>query len=102
MLLLSDFKTQVQHLDGVRLETGAERRGFIVTVRTDGVEYIPESSGIPRPDTWDRIGSVIDRFNETWSNQPRDYQDLTHHASYVLAILAHLLGKDGGPTDASG
>jgi hypothetical protein len=92
MISLLEFKQRVGHLDGTRLVTPVRKRGFTVHVTPGGLEYIPESSGLPRPDSWDRVAAVIDRYNETGSRQPGDYQDLTHHASYVLSIIANILG----------
>lgn len=62
----------------------------MLRVHEGGLEYIPESTGIARPDTWQRIEKVLDRFNETGSLKPGDYHDITHHSSYVLATLKHL------------
>ena len=86
-------------LDGSRLVTMARGRGFTVHASLDRIEYIPDSSGHPRPDSWERIALVIDRYNETRSKLPGDYQDLTYDASYVLALLAHV--TEGASTDNS-
>jgi hypothetical protein len=87
LITISDFRRALQHLENRRLETQKRRQGFVVRVFAEGPEYIPESTGEPRPDTWSSVQRVLDRFNETGSFSPKDYHDLTYHSSYVLSIL---------------
>ena len=94
MISMVELKRRARRLRGTRLQTGARGRGFAVHLSEEGPAYVPESSGEPRDDTWDRISKVLDRFNESGSTSPGDYQDITHHASYVLAMLKELLGNN--------
>lgn len=87
MVSLAELKRRAVRLDGQRLETGAKGRGFRLHLGEEGPVYVPESSGEPRGDTWDRISTVLDRFNKTGSVRPGDYQDVTRHASYVMAVI---------------
>lgn len=77
-------------LDGQRLETSRRRLGFTVRVTGNGLEYTPESSGKPRPDTWQSIERVLDRYNETRSLELSEYHDITHNSSYVMTVLRRL------------
>lgn len=90
MISISEFRERVAELDGQRLETGRQKRGFIVHVTERGLEYTPESSGKARPDSWSRIERVLDRYNQTQASQTSEYHDITHHSSYIMAILRRL------------
>jgi hypothetical protein len=91
MITISEFRRRVAELDGERLVTGRQKRGFTVRVNTTGLEYTPESTGKRRPDSWERIERVLDHYNETHSMTRGDYTDITRNGSYVLAILQRLL-----------
>jgi hypothetical protein len=91
MITISEFRRRVVELDGQRLETGPQKCGFTVSVTEKGLRYTPESSGTPRPDSWNRIERVLNHYNETHSTTRGDYTDITRNGSYVLAILQRLL-----------
>jgi hypothetical protein len=91
MISISEFRRRVASLDGERLETEQRRRGFTVRVTESGLEYTPESSGKPRPDSWSRIERFLDRYNEIRSTRTAEYHEVTHHSSYLMAILRRLL-----------
>lgn len=94
MISITEFRRRAAALDGQRLETDRRRRGFIVRVTERGLEYTPESSGKPRPDGWGGVERVLDRYNETHSVRSADYHDITHHSSYLMAILRRLASPD--------
>jgi len=102
VLTLADFKAGARALDGVRLRTPTRGRGFTIHVTPDGVDYVPESSGHPRPDSWDRVETVLARFNQTGSYRAGEYHDLTYHASYVLAVIGHLMGQSSSAAATTG
>lgn len=101
MISLEQFRRAIQQLDGQRIETQHRRQGFVVRIFEEGPEYIPESSGEPRPDTWNSIQRVLERFNATGSVSPKDYHDLTYHSSYILAILNRLVDSGEAPSPES-
>jgi hypothetical protein len=93
---IAEFRRLAGVLDGKRLETGRRGRGFTVQVYDGGLEFTPESSGVARRQSWQRIERVLDRYNDVQSFNPGDYQDITHHSSYLIAILRHLLPEVHG------
>lgn len=97
---ISEFQRRVKALDGERLLTHKSKTEFLLHVTSEGLIYTPESSGKPRPDSWRSIGGVIDRFAESRSLRPVDYQDITHHSSYLLAVLRHIMHSPDEPTRA--
>lgn len=90
MVSLSEFQRAVGAIDGQCLETSRDKRRFTIRLTNTGLEYTPEASGKPRPDRWEAIERVLHRYNETQSLTPRDFQDITRHSSYLIAILRHL------------
>ena len=95
MISLAEFRRALESLQGQRLETQKRRQGFTVRVFSEGPEYIPESTGEPRPDSWTSVQRVLDRFNESGSYSPKDYHDLTYHSSYILSIIRRLTTRSG-------
>jgi hypothetical protein len=90
MISITEFRRRVAELDGQRLETGRRKRGFTVRVTESGLEYTPESSGKARPDSWSGVERFLDRYNEMRSSTTAAYHDVTHHSSYLMAILRRL------------
>jgi hypothetical protein len=87
---LLSFRRTLESLDGQRLETESHRCGFIVHVKPTGVDFIPESSGMPRQESWRSIENVLHRFGDTGSLRPVTYHDITHNSSYFVTVLRHL------------
>lgn len=69
------------------LETGARHSKFLFYVDDEGFHYIPESTKKPRIQENRYIDRVIERYNERRTLSPRDYNDLTVNASYLLAVI---------------
>lgn len=87
---LLSFRRDLQSLDGQRLETESHRRGFTVHAKPTGVDFIPESSGMPRQESWRSIEKVLHRFGETGSLRPITYHDITHNSSYFVTVLRRI------------
>lgn len=88
---ITEFRRLITRIDGQRLETGKQHRGFVVRVLEKGLEITPDSSGQPRRVRWERIAQVLQRYKEIGSPYPRDYHDITYHSSYLLSILRQVL-----------
>jgi hypothetical protein len=68
------------------LETPTGRR-FHVGIYLDCPFFIPESSGRGRSDGPKAARTFIERFNETGSHRPADYQGVTRNASYFIGLI---------------
>lgn len=90
---LSDLQQRSGAVDVSRLKTGAQGKPFMLRVRDGGLEYVPESTGKARPDTWAQIERVLGRFNKGGSLKPADYHDITRNSSYFIATLLHLFPR---------
>lgn len=77
-------------LDGQTLHTDARGKEFRLHVIENGLTYTPSSTGRLRNDPEMVVCRVLDRYNQTGSLRPGDYQDLTMNASYLLVIIARL------------
>ena len=90
-LTLQQFRTAVREFDGRVLTTQARSQPFRFRILPDALEFTPESTGEPRPERWNQVAGVLDRFNQTGSLRPGNYQDVTRNASYLLALLARIV-----------
>jgi hypothetical protein len=68
----------------LRTVTGRE---FRVGVYLDCPFFIPSSTGQGRSDGRTATERFLERFNETGSLTPRDYQGLTRNASYLVILV---------------
>lgn len=73
----------------LRNETLSTARGRRFTVKVEGSSpwFTPESTGIPRSDGTAALSRFVERYNETGSLRPVDYQDVTRNSSYYVALL---------------
>ncbi len=62
----------------------------------DLLEFTPQSSGKPRTQGRSFGGSqeVLDRYNLTHSLRTTDYQDITMNSSYLLTVVALMVGSE--------
>jgi hypothetical protein len=60
---------------------------FGVRVVNDVPVFTPESTGISRSDGRLAAERFVERFSETGSTRPKDYQDVTRNASYFVALM---------------
>lgn len=51
--------------------------------------FIPLSTNHGRSDGRRAADRFLERFNETNSHRPKDYQDVTRNASYLLSLINH-------------
>jgi hypothetical protein len=64
---------------------------FKVGIYRDCPFFIPMSTGLGRSDGRKAAERFVERFNETRSIRPRDYQDVTRNASYYVGLVTQLL-----------
>jgi len=81
-------------LEGRDLYTQARQRLFRVGVIGDMLEYTPASTREARTDGRKTIEQVLARYRVTQSLKPCDYQDATFNASYLLTIVALMVGSE--------
>lgn len=86
-ITLQELKQYSKSINQTTLETRARHNKFLFSVDDVGFHYIPESTGKPRIQENRYIERVIERYNEKRSLSPRDYNDLTVNASYLLAVI---------------
>ena len=81
----SAFQELCQKLSGETLRTDARRKPFTVEIDGGHVFFVPESGKRRRanPDKTERVLATLARSGD-WS--PGKYQQITFHASYILAI----------------
>jgi hypothetical protein len=82
-----------ESLEGIRIRTAGGRAWFTVRVADRGLEYTPESTGIPRLHTTKFIARILERHSRTGSLRPGDYSDISKNVSYILALVASYLGN---------
>lgn len=85
---LKEFTTSINR---TTLETRARHKKFFFYVDDEGFHYIPESTKKPRIQEDRYIDRVLERYNKIRSLSPRDYNDLTVNASYLLAVIEKYL-----------
>jgi hypothetical protein len=83
----SEFLAFCRLIEGETLLTQARGKLFRVEVVTDLLYFIPSSSGKRRRADPDKIFQVVTRLSEIDSQLPRDYQDITFNASYILEVI---------------
>lgn len=91
-----NFEFFIKQLDGRSFATIHRKVQFKVNVIPSGLMYTPVSSGKPRIQEWRYIDRVVSRFVEKSSFHPRDYQDITMNASYLLTIIKNYVHQDKG------
>jgi hypothetical protein len=87
----ADFVDYCRRLRGTALETGARGKLFSVTVEGNTVYFIPKSSGKRRRANAEKTERVLKQLTGTSTWAPGDYQAITYHASYILAVARHWL-----------
>ena len=83
------FRDHCRNLKGKVLHTEARARPFRVEVEGDTVFFIPESSGKRRTANIEKTERVLALVAESNEWKPGSYQEITYHASYILAIAKH-------------
>jgi hypothetical protein len=61
---------------------------FTVGVYLDSPYFTPGSTGLGRSDGRKAAERFVERYNQTGSLRPADYQDVTRNSSYLVALLA--------------
>ncbi|HEX9901709.1 MAG TPA: hypothetical protein VGB72_02485 [Acidobacteriota bacterium] len=87
-MTFEDLLAYTRTLEGRGLRTLAKDAKFKVSVSKGSILYTPESTGKERGHTFKFARRVFERFLKTKSFIPRDYQDISVNASYMLAVIA--------------
>ena len=77
----------VKTIEEKLLTTSARKTQFSVKVLEDDLVFTPISSGKPRKEVSRNIVKVIERFNDSKSIQPKDYQDITFNSVYLVTLI---------------
>ena len=78
-------------LEGKELETADKKEPFVMTVCATGLDFRISNNNVRR-ETWESIGRILGRYNETKELAPGKYKDVSRNASYVLSLLRAVLG----------
>lgn len=84
---VADIAGFAHALRGQTLATRSMNKPFTVSVRQNGLEYLPHSTVKPRLNDWQAIQKVLKQFNKTQSFKTSDYDEITQNASYLLAVV---------------
>jgi len=90
--MLRSFDSFLDHcrsLSGKILHTGARSKPFSVEVEANTVFFIPQSSGKRRRADSAKTERILALLAESREWSPGQYQAITYHASYILAIAKH-------------
>lgn len=82
-----ELKEYAKSINITTLETRSRHNKFLFFVDDKGFHYTPESTKKPRTQENRYMDLVLERFNEKRSLSPKDYNDLTMNASYLLAVI---------------
>jgi hypothetical protein len=82
-----ELREYAKSINRTTLETRTRHNKFHFTIDDKGFHYIPESTNKPRIQENKYVDRVLQRFNDIRSLSPKDYNDLTMNASYLLAII---------------
>lgn len=96
MIRYESLERYVRSLEGKRLFTQARRSEFTVRCKKEGWEYVPRSTGMPRPDPERSVRKVIDRYNRTQALRPGKYADISVNASYLMCLIALMTETEEG------
>lgn len=72
---------------GLPFTTAARGSEFLVEVTGGVLQVTPASSKKSRPVPEANVTAVLQRLGESGSHRSTDYQDISFHASYVLAVV---------------
>jgi hypothetical protein len=85
-MTIDELVDLARRFEGKTLETPTGKR-FTTGIYLDCPFFIPESSGLGRSDGRKAAEQFVERYNETHSLRPGDYQGVTRNASYFVALL---------------
>ncbi|PNG46380.1 hypothetical protein WDL1CHR_04694 [Variovorax sp. WDL1] len=83
------FLRRCQTLEGHVLHTGTHAKPFTVEVEGSTVYFVPHSSGKRRRADPRKTERVLSQLAESKAWAPGEYQAITYHASYILAVAKH-------------
>jgi hypothetical protein len=87
-LEVHEIRKLASKLSGETLNTLYRPKPFLFEITTKGFVYTPES-GKPEVQDWKYVERFLERFNEQNSFSPSHYQDISHCASYFLAVIRY-------------
>ena len=90
--MLFSFESFLVHCRALRgeiLYTGAMSKPFTVEVQGEVIFFVPSSSGKRRRANVAKTEGVLKLLAESKDWSPGAYQQITYHASYILAVAKH-------------
>jgi hypothetical protein len=84
---VTQIKEFASSFKGKFLFTKSRKKQFRVNVLEEGLEFIPQSSGIARKESYKNLEKVIKHFSVCHSFEPKEYHDLTYNSVYILKII---------------
>lgn len=91
---LDSFIEYAKKINDSELFTKKQNKKFLFEIGSTGFYYLPSSTKKQRFQRFIYVKRFIDRYNETRSLNPKDYQDISVNASYLLVIIQNFLDDD--------
>jgi len=82
-----DLVALARRFEGQPLETVTGKSFTVGIARTGEIFFTPTSSGWGQSDGRKAAERFVERYNQTGSLRPRDYSDVSRHASYLIGLL---------------
>jgi 5-methylcytosine-specific restriction protein A len=82
--------TFARGLEGATLATLDRKSPFMLQVRGNGIEIIPESTKKPRLVPREIIQRVCDEYTTSKSKKQSHYKNITFNASYIILLIERL------------
>jgi hypothetical protein len=83
----ADFLQFLKSVNGQNFNTQYKQKSFKVETTSNEILYTPQSTGKTRHHDLVTLKGIVDRYNDTSSLHPGDYNEMTMNSSYTLAII---------------
>jgi hypothetical protein len=93
MINIDSFMEFCKSLVGSKIKTAGGQKEFVLSSAQYNKLCYKVSTGNTRTHTRRRIEMIFDRYEETKSLRPADYQNIGRNASYILALISLYCSK---------
>jgi hypothetical protein len=93
MIDINSFIEFCRSLVGSKIKTAGGQKQFVLSSAQYNKLCYKVSTGKTRTHTRERIKMVLDRYEKAKSLKPRDYQDISVNASYILPLINRYCSK---------
>lgn len=94
-LYIDKFLRFIKKYDKRSFETLYDKKEFLAELSSNGIIYIPKSTGKRRLHSFEYLNRIVRRFNQARSFRPVDYNiDQVRNASYTLSLIKEYLKRN--------